>query len=65
MNVELDHNDMRTEIFRKQMLKWGQPMDTNKDKNTPKNKNIEVEETVLEAKLSGKTTIILDAGDFQ
>lgn len=65
MNVELDHNDMRTEIFRKQMLKWGQPMDTNKDKNISKSKDIKVEETVLEAKQSGKTTIILDAGDFQ
>ncbi|GFH61790.1 hypothetical protein CTEN210_18266 [Chaetoceros tenuissimus] len=66
LKVELDHNDMRTDIFRKQMLKWGQPMDANKDKKTSKeSKDIEVEETVLEAKHSGKTTIILDAGDFQ
>lgn len=66
LKVELDHNDMRTEIFRKQMLKWGQPMDANKDKKPSKeSKDMEVEETVLEAKQNGKTTIILDAGDFQ
>lgn len=61
INVELDHADIRTEIFRVQMAKWGQTIEPKKvQKEEP------VKEEVVEmAQPLGSSRIIIEAGDFE
>jgi len=61
INVELDHADMRTEIFRLQMARWGQTIEPKKEE-----KEESVKEEVVEmAQPLNSSRIIIEAGDFE
>jgi hypothetical protein len=61
IEVELDHADIRTEIFRLQMAKWGQTVEPEK-----KEKREPVKKEVVEMAQPPSTNhIIIEAGDFE
>lgn len=65
--VELDHADLRTEIFRRQMAKWGQKVDPPKSKTTEQNEETSTkkDEVVKMSEPSISSSIIIQAGDFE
>jgi len=61
IEVELDHADIRTEIFRLQMAKWGQTVEPEK-----KSMREPVRKEVVEmAQPTSTNHIIIEAGDFE
>jgi len=65
--VELDHVDLRTEIFRRQMAKWGQTIEPKKKEEEEK-PAIVLEEKVVEMAteyIGSSSGIIIQGGDFE
>jgi hypothetical protein len=61
-NVELDHADLRTEIFRRQMAKWGQTIEPKKEED----QQPIVEEKVVEMAVESiSATTVIQGGDFE
>ena len=55
LKVELDHADIRTEIFRCQMVKW--------DQTVEHKKNVEEKEQI--AQPTPRNHVIIETGDFE
>lgn len=62
INVELDHADIRTEIFRVQMAKWGQTIEP---KKVQKEEPVKEEVVEMAQPLGSSSRIIIEAGDFE
>jgi hypothetical protein len=69
-NVELDHADLRTEIFRRQMAKWGQTIEPKKEEEEEQEEEEQliVEETKVEMAAESSSSVtrtVIQGGDFE
>lgn len=67
-NVELDHADLRTEIFRRQMAKWGQTVEPKKEEEEEEEEQLIVEETIVEMAAESSSSVtrtVIQGGDFE